>query len=257
MPDTRDIRLYLQTLLEEAVRSAITAGDLPDVAVPGSAIERPKDTANGDFASTLPLRMARAAMQPPLAIANVIVKHLANDPVIEPPAVAPPGFINIRLSDAFLQQQVEHVIAAGAAYADVTTGAGKRAQVEFVSANPTGPLHVGNGRGAAIGDALASALAAAGYDVEREYYVNDAGTQADTFTDTLYARYQRQFGREVDIPKDGYPGEYMVELAEDIKSEAGDSFLRPSGEDGPPELGDLGIQLMVRHIRHTLEAFGV
>ena len=101
--------------------------------------------------------------------------------------------------------------------------------MEFVSANPTGPLHVGNGRGAAIGDALASALTAAGYEVEREYYVNDAGTQADTFTDTLYARYQQLFGRTVEIPKDGYPGEYMTELATQIRDEAGDSFLQPEG----------------------------
>ena len=100
-----------------------------------------------------------------------------------------------------------------------TLGAGKKAQVEFVSANPTGPLHVGNGRGAAIGDALASALGAAGYRVEREYYVNDAGTQTDTFSDTLYVRYQQLFGREVDIPKDGYPGDYMVDLAREIKDE--------------------------------------
>jgi arginyl-tRNA synthetase len=123
----------------------------------------------------------------------------------------PPGFVNIRLSQAFLQQQVEATIRLGAHYADLTLGRGKKAQVEFVSANPTGPLHVGNGRGAAIGDALASTLAAGGYEVEREYYVNDAGTQTDTFADTLYARYQQLFGRAVDIPADGYPGQYMVD----------------------------------------------
>ena len=257
MPDTRNIRLYLEGLLGSAVQSAIASGDLPDVAIPGSAIERPKDTANGDFASTLPLRMARAAMKSPIEIANVIARHIADDPVIERPTVAPPGFINIRLASEFLQQQVEHVIAAGPAYADLAVGAGKKAQVEFVSANPTGPLHVGNGRGAAIGDALASALAAAGYEVEREYYVNDAGTQTDTFADTLYARYQQLFGRAVDIPKDGYPGEYMVELAQEIKAEAGDTFLRPEGEAGPSDLGNLGIELMVRHIRRSLEMFGV
>ena len=257
MPDTRDIRLYLEGLLSQAVRSAIDAGELPDVAVPGTAIERPKDTANGDFASTLPLRLARAAMKPPLEIAGVIARHVAADPVIDPPTVAPPGFINIRISTPFLQQQVEHVIATGSAYADIGLGAGKRAQVEFVSANPTGPLHVGNGRGAAIGDALASALGAAGYAVEREYYVNDAGTQTDTFGETLYARYQQLFGREVDIPKDGYPGEYMRDLAREIKNESGEQFLRPFGEPGPADLGAHGIEVMVRHIRATLGAFGV
>ena len=171
--------------------------------------------------------------------------------------MAPPGFINIRLTDSFVQGQVEHIIASGEAFADLSIGAGCKAQIEFVSANPTGPLHVGNGRGAAIGDALGNALAAAGYEVEREYYVNDAGTQTDTFGETLYARYQQLFGRAVDIPTDGYPGEYMVELATEIRDQANDTFLRPEGEAAPAELGALGIELMVRHIRRTLEAFGV
>ena len=257
MPDTRTIQSYVAELVDRAARAAVAAGDLPDVALPPAAIERPKDPANGDFASTLPLRLARAAMKPPLDVANAIAKHIAADPVIEPPAVAPPGFINIRLSNGFVQAQVEHIIATGPGFADLALGAGKKAQVEFVSANPTGPLHVGNGRGAAIGDALASALSAAGYEVQREYYVNDAGTQADTFADTLYARYQQEFGREVDIPKDGYPGEYMVDLAREIKAQAGDSFLREPGQPAPPELGSLGIELMVRYIRQTLDQFGV
>jgi arginyl-tRNA synthetase len=257
MPDTRTIRSHLEALIEEAVRAAVANGELPDVAIPGAAIERPKDMANGDFASTLPLRLARAAMKPPLEIANAIAAHLPADATIDVPDVAPPGFINLRLSAGFLQQQVEHIIAVGPGYADLTLGSGKKAQVEFVSANPTGPLHVGNGRGAAIGDALAAALEAAGYEVQREYYVNDAGTQTNYFADTLYARYQQQFGREVEIPKDGYPGDYMIDIARQIKDEAGDSFLRPEGEGTPPNLGALGIEYMVRNIRRTLERFGV
>jgi arginyl-tRNA synthetase len=257
MADARDIRSHLETLIEEAVRTAIAAGELPDVAVPGSAIERPKDASNGDFASSLPLRLARAAMKPPLTIAETIARHMPGDGSIDEPAVAPPGFINFRLSNAFLQAQVEQVIDLGAAYADLTIGAGRKAQVEFVSANPTGPLHVGNGRGAAIGDALAASLAAAGYATEREYYVNDAGTQTDTFGDTLYARYQQLFGRDAPIPADGYPGSYMVDLAKDVKDEAGDRFLRAEGESAPAELATLGIALMVRNIGGTLERFGV
>ena len=257
MPDARNIRQHLESLVAAAVRGAIVAGDLPDAALPDVTLERPKDPANGDFASTLPLRLARAAMKPPLEIARAIVAHVPADPSIDPPAVAAPGFINIRLSTAFLQEQIERIIALGGAYANLRLGEGKRAQVEFVSANPTGPLHVGNGRGAAIGDALASSLAAAGYEVEREYYVNDAGTQTDTFTDTLYARYQQVFGRDVSIPADGYPGEYMIELARDIHKEAGDSYLQAPGAVAPASLGQLGIQLMVRRIRQTLSSFGV
>lgn len=257
MPDTRNIRAYLEELVETGARAAVAAGDLPDVAIPGAALERPKDAANGDFASTLPLRLARAAMKPPIEVARAIARHIPADPAIEVPSVAPPGFINFRLSAGFLQAQVEHIIETGPAFANVTIGSGKKAQVEFVSANPTGPLHVGNGRGAAIGDALASALQAAGYEVEREYYVNDAGTQTDYFAETLYARYQQLLGRNVEIPKDGYPGEYMIDLARMVKDEAGDRFLLPEGEPMPPALGGLGIELMVRNIRATLERFGV
>ncbi len=257
MVDSRDIRQHLDGLVARAVAAAVAAGELPDVAVPVGTVERPKDTAKGDFACTLAMRLARSAMRPPLEIAKVVARHFPADATVEPPEVAPPGFINLRLSAAFLQEQVETAIRLGGAYADGAIGRGKRAQVEFVSANPTGPLHVGNGRGAAIGDALASTLAAAGYEIEREYYVNDAGTQTDTFSDTLYARYQQLFGRDTPIPKDGYPGQYMSELAAEIKDAAGDAFLRPEGASCPLELNTIGIELMAKNIRASLDAFGV
>lgn len=257
MPDTRTIQTHLAGLIDGAARAAVAAGDLPDVVLPDPSIERPKDLANGDFASTLPMRLARAAMKPPLEIAKAIAAHVPADGTIDDPVVAPPGFINLRLSNRFVQQQVEHVIREGAGYADLGLGAGRKAQVEFVSANPTGPLHVGNGRGAAIGDALAAVLGAAGYEVTREYYVNDAGTQADTFSETLYARYQQLFGRNVDIPKDGYPGEYMIDLAEAIMGQSGDSLLAAEGAPAPAAIGPLGIELMIGRIRRTLDSFGV
>jgi arginyl-tRNA synthetase len=256
MVDARSVRPHIDALIEDAVRAAVAAGELPDVAAPGATVERPKDSTNGDFASTLAMRLGRAAMRPAPEIAAVIARHVASDPAVDPPTISG-AFINFRLSDRFVQSEVERCIAEGAAFADITVGAGKRAQVEFVSANPTGPLHVGNGRGAAIGDALASALQAAGYAVEREYYVNDAGTQTDTFGETLHAPYQQLFGREAPVPADGYPGQYMAGLAEEIKQEAGDRFLRDEGEPCPPALAQLGIELMVRHIRRTLDAFGV
>jgi arginyl-tRNA synthetase len=257
MPDSRDIRAYLGTLVDAAVRDAVASGVLPEVPIGDVPLERPKDVVNGDFASTLPLRLARAAMKPPLEIAEIIATRVPADPAIDTPTVAKPGFVNLRLTDSFVQQQVDAVIELGRGYADMRLGQGRKAQVEFVSANPTGPLHVGNGRGAAIGDAMANVLQAAGYEVEREYYVNDAGTQTDTFGDTLYARYQQLFGREVDIPADGYPGEYMVDLARQIKDEAGDRFLGPEGGPTPTDLNALGIEVMVRQIRQTLAAFGV
>ena len=234
----------------------MAAGDLPDVALPDAVVERPRDAANGDYASSLPLQLARSAMMPPLAIAEAIAAHLPGGEVVQAPEIAPPGFINLRLAEAFVQGEVDRVIEHGTTFADISLGQGQRAQVEFVSANPTGPLHVGNGRGAAIGDTLASALAAAGYEVEREYYVNDAGTQTDLFTETLYARYLQQLGRDAPIPDGGYPGDYMIELAGQLREREGDRFLGAPGEAPPAALRELGIELMVEHIRDTLEGFG-
>lgn len=257
MPDARDIRPYLEELLRGAVERALAAGDLPDVAIPTDTVERPKDITNGDYASTLPLRLASIAGRPPRAIAETLASHLGADGVIEAPEVAGPGFLNFRLSDAFLQQQIEDVIALGPAYANVDVGKGRRAQVEFVSANPTGPLHVGNGRGAAIGDALASALGAAGYEVEREYYVNDAGTQAEVFGATVYARYQQLHGRDVPLPDGGYPGDYVVAVAEALKQKFGDRFLATEGTAHDRALDEAAIAIMIDGIRTTLGSFRV
>ena len=243
-------------LVAGATRAAIEAGSLPDVALPDELVERPRDASHGDYASSLPLRLARSAMMPPLAIAEAIAEHLPANDVIDAPQVAPPGFINLSLAEHFVQAEVNRIIEQGPAFADSALGQGKRVQLEFVSANPTGPLHVGNGRGAAIGDTLASALSAAGYEVEREYYVNDAGTQTDVFAETLYARYQQQHGRDVPLPEGGYPGEYMVDLATQMREREGDRFLAGPGEPPPAGVREMGIELIVEQIRDTLNAFG-
>ena len=253
---TAILRARVAALVAEAARAAIEAGALPDVALPGAVLERPRDPAHGDYASSLPLRLARAAMLPPLAIAEAIAEHLPAGEIIQAPRIAPPGFINLSLAERFVQGEVDRIIAQGPAFAAIDLGRGRRAQVEFVSANPTGPLHVGNGRGAAIGDTLAAVLAAAGYEVEREYYVNDAGAQTAAFAETLYARYQQLFGRDAPVPAGGYPGEYLIELAGEVREREGDRFLAPPGEPPAPALGELGIDLMVERIRRTLGEFG-
>ncbi|MCY3647934.1 MAG: arginine--tRNA ligase [Chloroflexi bacterium] len=256
MTDTTTLRDRIGALVAGATRAAINAGTLPDVALPDELVERPRDAGHGDYASSLPLRLARSAMMPPLAIAEAIAEHLPSDDVIDAPQIAPPGFINLSLAEHFVQGEIDRIIEQGAAFADSTLGEGKRVQLEFVSANPTGPLHVGNGRGAAIGDTLASALAAAGYQVEREYYVNDAGTQTDVFAETLYARYQQQHGRDVPLPEGGYPGEYMVDLAIEMREREGDRFLAAPGEPPPAGVREMGIELIVEQIRDTLGTFG-
>ncbi len=250
------LRARVAALVAEAARAAIEVGALPDVALPGAVLERPRDPAHGDYASSLPLRLARSAMMPPLAIAEAIAARLPAGEIIQAPRIAPPGFINLSLAERFVQGEVDRVIAQGPDFAAIDLGHGRRAQVEFVSANPTGPLHVGNGRGAAIGDTLAAVLAAAGYAVEREYYVNDAGAQTAAFAETLYARYQQLFGRDVPVPAGGYPGEYLIELAEEVRDREGDRFLAPPGKPPAPALGKLGIDLMVERICHSLDEFG-
>ncbi len=256
MTETTTLRDRVGALVAGAARAAMEAGSLPDVALPDDLVERPRDASHGDYASSLPLRLARSAMMPPLAIAEAIAEHLPANDVIDAPRIAPPGFINLSLAEHFVQGEIDRVIAEGPAFADSDLGQAKLVQLEFVSANPTGPLHVGNGRGAAIGDTLASVLAAAGYEVEREYYVNDAGTQTDVFAETLYARYQQQHGRDVPLPEGGYPGEYMVDLATQMREREGERFLAAPGEPPPPGVREMGIELIVEQIRDTLDAFG-
>jgi len=255
------IKDEIATILAAAVTAAQGQGTLPAVPVPHTPIERPQRPEHGDYASSLPMRLARAASMPPLKIAEAIVDQLnraaESDDRLEEVYAAPPGFINFRLAPAWLATQVEEIAKSGPQFGDVEAGRGQRIQVEFVSANPVGPIHVGNGRGLALGDTLARVLTAAGYEVEREYFVNDAGTQTQVFADTLYARYQQLFGREVAIPEGGYPGEYMSEMAVAIKAEHGDSLLRDAGEPAPKELHDLGIATMLASIKEDLAAIGV
>lgn len=240
-----------------AARKAQEAGELPDVAVPDVAVERPQRPEHGDYATSLPLRLARAARSSPMTIAETIRRHLEPGPQVAEVSIAAPGFINLRLDQRWLTSQVNAIIAAGAEYGRLQTGAGRRIQVEYVSANPTGPLHVGNGRWAAIGSTLVNVLAAAGWRAAGEYYINDGGTQIETFTNTLYARYQQLFGRDAQIPADGYPGHYMTELAESIRTSDGERFLRPEGQQPDAEFGLLGVERMVADIRDSLAMMGV
>ncbi|TMB98802.1 MAG: arginine--tRNA ligase [Chloroflexi bacterium] len=254
------IKHEIEALILGSVRAAQHAGELPPLPVPEAPIERPQRPDHGDYASSLPLRMARAARMSPLEIANAIAsqaRSLAESTVVAQVEVSPPGFINIHLSPVWLALQVDTIIQEGASFGSMNLGEGRSLQVEFVSANPVGPIHIGNGRGLALGDTLARVLSAAGYEVQREYLVNDAGTQTETFAATLYARYQQLFGRDAPVPEGGYPGEYMIDLARRLKEERGDSLLRPEEEAYPQEVHDLGIQMILDGIRADLESIGV
>jgi arginyl-tRNA synthetase len=249
------IRDDIAGLVDAAARAAQAAGEIPAVMLPEPTVERPARPEHGDYASNLPLRLARSARQSPMQLADTIAKHMPSHPAVGEVSVAPPGFVNIRLADAWLAEQVNTVLSRGADFVKSKMGGGKKVQIEFVSANPTGPLHVGNGRWASIGDSLARTLAAAGYEVEKEYLVNDAGTQAQVFGDTVFARYQQLFGRDVPIPREGYPGEYVFDVARAIKDEAGEKFL--DATETPVELKQLAVEKMVASIREDLLALGI
>jgi arginyl-tRNA synthetase len=251
------IKQEIAQAVHQAVLRAQQAGDLPDIALPEVVIDRPQRAEHGDYATGLPLQLARAAKAKPLDIGQMLVHHLPASDAIERVEVAPPGFINFHLSDAWLARQIEAIVAAGPAFAQVPLGQGRKVQVEFVSANPTGPLHAGNGRWAALGSALARVLQAAGYQVETEYYFNDAGSQVETFGRTLYARYQQRFGRDVPIPEDGYVGAYMADLAGQAQQQFGDAYLLPEGGHAPPELGQWGIEQVMGWIKRDLDELGV
>ncbi len=192
-----------------------------------------------------------------MTIAEDIVGLMAPGPEIDSIVTAPPGFINFTLNNNWLTKQIESILLAGDAYGNIDLGQGSRVQVEFVSVNPTGPLHVGHGRGAILGSTLTNMLAAAGYKVETEYYINDAGTQINVFYHTLYARYRQCLGIDAEIPSDGYLGSYMVDLAKEIIAEEGDRFLTLPEPEAVLQLGQLGLDRMIRQIKADLELLNV
>jgi arginyl-tRNA synthetase len=246
-----------ESLIREAALEAQQRGLCPAGALPEVMVEHPPDARLGDYACNLALKLARVAGTSPLSLAQALVKLLPPVAEVAKVEVAPPGFINFTLSEQWLQRQVEAIVADGEAYGNTGQGKGMRVQVEFVSANPTGPLHVGHGRGAVIGSALANVLSVAGYKVEREYYINDAGSQIEAFSESLYARYQQAFGMEAEMPASGYQGQYVKVVAEQIKAEKGRRFLDLARKEAVAELGELGLRLMLAAIRDDLSLLNV
>jgi len=251
------LKQRLVELLMQAASKAQESGKLPAVTLPEITVEHPQNPEHGDYASSFPLKLARVSGVSPLTVAENVVGFMASSPEIDAVAVAPPGFINFTLKSDWLTRQVDSILAASDAYGNINLGQGSRVQIEFVSVNPTGPLHVGHGRGAILGSTLANVLTAAGYQVEKEYYLNDAGSQVDAFYRSLYARYQQRFGIDAKMPSDGYQGYYMVDLAKEIIDEEGDRFLTLPEQEAVPQLGQIGLERIVKQIRNDLELLGV
>jgi arginyl-tRNA synthetase len=224
------MKSHLQQLVTAALHDLTRAGvfdfDVPDNIV----IERARDTAHGDFACNIAMVLAKAARSKPRDLAEKIVAHLPPSEHLAKVEIAGPGFINLTMAPGAYHAEVGAVLEAGEAYGRSTIGAGKRVQVEFVSANPTGPLHVGHGRGAAYGATVADLLAAVGFQVHREYYVNDAGRQMDILATSVWLRYLELAGETLTFPCNGYKGDYVWDIAAGLHREHGDAWRRGASE---------------------------
>jgi len=254
---TQLVRDQVAGLIGAAFRAARNEGALPDFEVPEIVVERPRQAEHGDYASPVCLRLAREARMAPREIATRVVEHIPSAPFVGNVEVAGPGYINVTLDAAWLAAQLPDILANEEDWGHVDVGQGVRQQVEFVSANPTGPLTVGSARNAIIGDALANVLEAAGFEVEREYYVNDAGSQVRKFGESIFARYAQALGADEPFPEDGYHGHYVVEMGQQIAQQYGDRYLDVPRKEAVRALGREGIARVIEVIRQDLAALGV
>ncbi|MCS7264564.1 MAG: arginine--tRNA ligase [Armatimonadetes bacterium] len=256
----RRVREELFALLEQSVKKAMKGGFLPILTeLPNFIVDHPPQEEFGDFASNIAMVLARPMKKNPMEIANAIVQNLPESEIVATAEIAPPGFINFRLTDIWLHEAVKEAISSDDKFGHWQIGQGKKVQVEFVSANPTGPLQIGNARGGALGDTIAKLLEALGYEVEREYYINDVtmSTQVQHFGESLEARYLQLLGYDVPFPEEGYKGEYVIELAREIVNEYGDAFVNLPPEERRQKFIKLAREKILAQHKSVLERFGI
>ena len=256
----KEIEKDLHTRILEALGRAIAAGELPAAELPAFIVEIPQDRANGDYATNVAFAGARAFRMAPVKIAQAVERHMdLSGSAFASCTVAGAGFINFRLNDGFYADIVRDVLERGADYGKSDIGCGERVNVEFVSANPTGPMHMGNARGGALGDCLAAVLEAAGYDVTREFYINDAGNQIEKFGLSLDIRYQQLFKGEaaVELPEDSYHGADIIERAKEFADLYGDSFLEKPEAERRKALVDFALPKNIQSMQETLAKYRI
>jgi arginyl-tRNA synthetase len=251
------IRDQVAASIAEGLQAAQKAGALPEFEIPAIVVQRPRQPEHGDYASPVCLRLAQEARMAPREIATRVVEHLPAAPFVGSAEIAGPGYINVALDTAWLAAQVPEILSAGAHGYDVDIGRGERVQVEFVSANPTGPITIASTRNAVIGDTLANVLAAAGFEIEREYYVNDAGSQVRNFGKSVYARYAQALDQDEPFPEDGYHGDYVVEMGQQMAQRYGDRYLDMPRREAVRALGAAGMVRVLEEVRQDLADLGV
>jgi arginyl-tRNA synthetase len=252
------MRDRIQELTREAVESAIADGQITAAEFPAIVVERPRDRSFGDWSANTAMILAKQAKKNPQDIAEILASYLGkNTDILSSVEVVRPGFINFRLASEYLTGAVPQIIELADNFGRSKVGAGERVQIEFVSANPTGPLHVGHGRWAAVGDALANVMAAAGYKVEREFYVNDFGNQMTLFGVSVSTRYAQLFGVDEALPEEGYHGAYVTEIAQEIKDNEGDKYLSMPVGERRELFRRHAEEQVIEHIKKVLGSFGV
>ena len=251
------LREQVEEIVDAALSAAVADGSLPLEEVPAAALERPRDAANGDWASTVALRAAKTAHMKPRDVAEVVVSHLPKNDLITSTEIAGPGFVNIRLTDAALASVIAEARREGMDFGrgEAPANAG-RINLEYVSANPTGPMHVGHGRWAALGDSMARVLRHAGFDVSEEFYINDHGTQMDNFGRSVSVRYEQLCGRDVPMPENCYGGAYVVDIAREILDADGEKWLDVPEEERVVAFRERSYVEMLEHNKAVLSGFG-
>ncbi|MDR1358827.1 MAG: arginine--tRNA ligase [Coriobacteriales bacterium] len=251
------MRNLVESHISQALERAAAAGDLNLAYTPESAVERPRDPAHGDWASTIALKLAKELGRSPRDIAQIIVNHLAEDAAFARVEVAGPGFINLTLSSTALIGILRTAYEQNGEYARVDLGEHRTVNVEFISANPTGPLHVGHGRWAALGNALCKVLEHAGWQVVREFYVNDAGSQMDKFGESVAVRYLQELGQDTTMPEDGYHGVYVKDIARALVQEYGNRWAELTPAERNAELREEGYKRMLANQQEVCARLGV
>lgn len=249
----------VQLKLKDEIRAAVIKAELAtEEQLPDVILETPKDKANGDYSTNMAMQLARVAKKAPRAIADALVANFDQSKAsIEKIDIAGPGFINFYMNNNYLTDLIPTILTAGDKYGETTVGNGQKVQVEFVSANPTGDLHLGHARGAAVGDSLCNVLAKAGYDVSREYYINDAGNQINNLALSVEARYFQALGMEKDMPADGYHGEDIIGIGKRLAEEYGDKFVNMDEKERFDFFRSYGLKEEMAKLKQDLEDFRV
>ena len=250
------VRESLEAIVTEALTAAVADGSLALEEIPEPSLERPREEAHGDWACTVAMRLAKIAHMNPRQIAQIIIDHLPENALIATTDIAGPGFINFTLTPSSFQEVVTQVRTQGEDYGKSELSEPCKVNLEYVSANPTGPMHVGHGRWAALGDSMARVMRHAGYSVDEEFYVNDEGNQMNVFADSLVVRYLQQLGQDVELPEQSYGGGYVTELARQIVETDGDKWLEVDPDERRACFRERGYAAMMDSVRDTLEIFG-